>query len=583
MVTMISSVNGKIDNYSEKVIFNAFEALTDRDDWIVLHSVHQYKTVKGNEAEGDFVVLVPGMGIVSIEAKGATEVSVEGETWTLAGVPEGTEHKSPLEQAERTRNNILAQLRRNDIEVDALPIARLVWFPKMDRYKFAEVGERGFEFYPWEIAFREELKNIVGVVESALRGQTKLGIETKDLPYAPETFDVEEMIRIKDALRVNASASYSKEGISEIRSNSLADGTKHLDKLWRAIKGNLNFYFDGVAGTGKSYLLGKAAVAMASEGRTVLITCYSEMMADEYRIRFAGNPNIVVKPIYDLFLEVANLKSHKKSNEWFDDELPTKAKNAVSYNEFLAKYDAICIDEFQDIASKPKVVDAIFRFYNREGSIDYGTVLAGDDFQQIMTTGSEVTGFDIAKAELPELIHVKLDSNCRQAPGLRREVFNFLQWRNADSTDEMPKDVDWSFEVVQTKEGKETKALADVLRKLLETNKPENIRILSPYGGKQSLLAKLFARESENADERWLRSQLRHKSSEGKVRWRSIAKYKGLEEDVVVITDINNSSYNWVEGNGRHFGDLLYVGLTRARFQVVLLVGDELYPASVKP
>jgi hypothetical protein len=576
---MISSHSGSIDNYGERVLYNAFEAVPDRDDWIVLHSLHQYKTVKGNETEGDFVVLIPGKGIVVIESKGATQVTLEGEVWTLDGVPSSATNKSPLEQAERTRNNILAQLRKNDIDDVALPVARLVWFPKMDSFKFAEIGERGMEMFGWQLAFREDVKKLVSIVEGAIAGQIELGLETKGLPYKPETFDAAEMKRIKDALRVTASAAYSKEGITEIRANSLADGTKHLDKLWRAIRRNQNFYFDGVAGTGKSYLLGQAAVAVASEGRMVLLTCYSQMMADEYRIRFENNPNIEVKPIYDLFLEVANLKSHKKGDAWFDDELPTKAINAVSYNEFLAKYDAICIDEFQDIASKPKVVDAIFRFYNRTGSIDYATVLAGDDFQQIMATGSTVTGFEIAKEYLPDLIHINLESNCRQAPGLRKEVFKFLNWKQPKATDEMPKDFDWSFEIIHTKDGKETKALADVLRKLLEKNDPERIRILSPFGEKQSLLAKLFSRESEGSDERWLKQQLRHKSTSGRVRWRSIAKYKGLEEDVIVITDINNASHDWVEGNGRKYGDLLYVGLTRARFQVVLLVGDELYPA----
>jgi hypothetical protein len=578
LVTLISSKTARIENYGERALYNAFEAVPDRDDWTVFFSLHQYKVVKGNEAEGDFVVLIPGKGLVVIEAKGATQVTLEGDIWTLDGVPSSATNKSPLEQAEKTRNNIIAQLRQNDIDVEILPVARVVWFPKMDPYKFAELGERGMEFYPWEVAFREDVSKIVSVLEKVIDSQIDLGLNIKGLKYKPETFDVNEMGRIRDALRVTASASYSKEGIAEVRDNSLAAGTKHLDKLWRAIRGNQNFYFDGVAGTGKSYMLGKAAQAMAAEGRMVLITCYSQMMADEYRIRFGGNPNIEVKPIYDLFLEVANLKTHKSGNDWYDHELPTKAKNAVSYNEFLAKYDAICIDEFQDIASKPDVVDAIFRFYNRDGSLEYATVLAGDDFQQIMSTGTVVSGFEIAKAQLPDLIHINLDSNCRQAPGLRHEILNFLNWKQKDLGDELPKDVEWSFEVVAAKEGKETKALAEVLRKLLETNDPERIRVLSPYGEKKSLLARMFMRESENADERWLRQQLRHKSSAGKIRWRSIAKFKGLEEDVIVITDINNASYGWVEGNGRYFGDLLYVGLTRARFQVVLLVGDDLYP-----
>jgi superfamily I DNA/RNA helicase len=55
-------------------------------------------------------------------------------------------------------------------------------------------------------------------------------------------------------------------------------------------------------------------------------------------------------------------------------------------------------------------------------------------------------------------------------------------------------------------------------------------------------------------------------------------KYKGLDSDVVIITDINNASKKFAEERLLiSLDDLLYMGMTRARFQVILLVQDDLY------
>jgi len=55
-------------------------------------------------------------------------------------------------------------------------------------------------------------------------------------------------------------------------------------------------------------------------------------------------------------------------------------------------------------------------------------------------------------------------------------------------------------------------------------------------------------------------------------------KFKGLESDVVIITDINNKSKKFAEDYLKvSLDDLLYIGMSRARFHVVLLVQDGLY------
>src|SRR5690606_6440530 len=56
-------------NTSEKRIFDAFAGAHGTDDWIVLHSLEIRRHATQFEGETDFIVLIPGRGIVVIEAK----------------------------------------------------------------------------------------------------------------------------------------------------------------------------------------------------------------------------------------------------------------------------------------------------------------------------------------------------------------------------------------------------------------------------------------------------------------------------------------------------------------------------------
>jgi Nuclease-related domain len=578
LVTLIPDKISPDTNFGEKVLFEAFEGIQGHDDWIVLHGLHQYKVVQGVETEGDFIVLMPGKGIVVIESKGARSAVIDGETWTLVGVPEKAKNKSPVEQAEHVRNNIKALINTNDINAAALPIARVVWFPKMDPLEFDGVGNKGMEFYSWEILFRRDIKDIGRVLVDAISAETKAGPD-KGRKYTPELFDDTEMVRIKDILRIRAKAEVTKDGVSDIRRVQLNGATDYLKPIWDSISRNNYFYIEGAAGSGKSVLLKYAADSYAAEGRKVLVTCNGIMMADELSLYFEHQPNVDVIDLGNLFLQTAQLKSHKKGDSWYQEELPIKAKNALMHNPHLAKYDVICVDEFQDIAAFPDMVDAVFRYFGGEGDFAPGIVVAGDDYQQILNSKGHVSGFETAEEALGDkFVRINLNRNCRQAPGLSHAIYNFLGWDDRGYKHQLNKDIEWSFEIVRPKPGKETDSLAEVVRNLLETNEPSQIRVLSAFGEKQSLLAELFHRESKNNDERWLKKQLVHRTTQGEIRWRSIPKFKGLDQDVIVITDIGNNAVDFAKSINQTLNNLLYVGLTRAKFQVVLMISDGLFP-----
>lgn len=65
-------------NVSEKRIFDAFAGAANADDWIVLHSLEIRRHAAQFQGEADFIVLVPGRGIVVIEAKEPRVRRVQG-------------------------------------------------------------------------------------------------------------------------------------------------------------------------------------------------------------------------------------------------------------------------------------------------------------------------------------------------------------------------------------------------------------------------------------------------------------------------------------------------------------------------
>ena len=73
----------------------------------------------------------------------------------------------------------------------------------------------------------------------------------------------------------------------------------------------------------------------------------------------------------------------------------------------------------------------------------------------------------------------------------------------------------------------------------------------------------------------WLRENLKSHAVIGGIRWRSIMKFKGLESEVIVITDLGRDAQDFFEKIGRSYQDAVYVGITRAKTKCIVLVQDD--------
>lgn len=181
--------------------------------------------------------------------------------------------------------------------------------------------------------------------------------------------------------------------------------------------------------------------------------------------------------------------------------MPTELAIAtLAEKPYLGGYEAICVDEFQDIAGNPLLLKVVLALAGTGSATNTEIIFAGDESQQILRpNGEHVSALAEASALMPDLVHLRLRTNCRIAPGLSKQLHRALK----------------------------------------------------------------------------IDLQLTVPSSSGKVGWRSIFKFKGLEADAVIITDLNPAAVETMRQRELDLDDLLYVGMTRAKYRCVVLDSED--------
>lgn len=591
-------------NTSEKRIFDAFAGAHDADGWIVLHSLEIRRHATQLEGEVDFIVLVPGRGIVVVEAKSPEYVEYKDGDWRLDRVP--NPGKSPFAQLDGSIRSLRGYLKKRGILVGSEPIARLVWFTSLDRHQFKNATPGDMQLFEWELAWRSDLQHPVKAITHVLDEHDSWYSRVERVEHDPAVMTAEHVEDIASALLGDFSGGRS---LADRKLERMDDERRLLHEqkaVLDMIERNDHVYFDGPAGTGKSYLIAQLAKRWRNEHRT-LVTCWNVLMADELREMLRGQREVVVGDLNSLMLRLAGLEENPADadREWYTAELPSLALAAVRADPAIGGYDAICVDEFQDIAGFPIVVDLLFALA-ASGSAD-GTkfAFAGDERQQILRpVDAHVDPYAVARERIPDLVHVGLRRGLRQVSGLTRSAEELLSRRFGYRSHRVTSTIDGPLVTKGISDASGASyALVEALRELLEHHQAHDIVILSPFGAHHSLVGRLLAAEHFSKEERWLRDRLRveedvaasvdlgrvdavvtpvtvdrpvpipalPKAPPGRVRWGSIFKYKGLDAEAVILTDIGDEAVSFVRSEGLDWFDLLYVGLTRARYRCVVV------------
>jgi hypothetical protein len=360
MVLMIPARPRAQANGSEKALFMAIEGIADHPNWVSIHSLSLTDNLYTIAGESDFVVLVPGRGIVVIETKAPNYVEYKDGDWYLDRTPKP--NKSPLDQLNKATTSIYRFLENQDTYQD-FPIARLLWFTSISQHQLDNKSPGDMQFYSWEIALKEDLKRPAETIEKVLDKYIATHKDREMLTINPDAFDELASEKVAKALLNDFKTLRTPETRYADRADIARELLEEQKTLLDLVETNEHLYFDGAAGTGKTFLLLESAIKADKSGQRCLLVCWNVMMAEELRRLSGPRANLDFYDFNTLMLEICGLQSNKKNADstWYDETLPEMALKALDDKPHWGDYEGIFVDEFQDIAGNSRILELLFK------------------------------------------------------------------------------------------------------------------------------------------------------------------------------------------------------------------------------
>jgi hypothetical protein len=508
----------------EKRLFNLVKEQLSGENWTVLHSLGIAKHATQMEGEADFLLVIPGKGILIIEVKSHLSISRDLNGFWILGSDKPTQ-RSPFKQARGQVHSIRQYLRKVlPIGGNSIPIASVVWFTEIEARKKLP---QSVEWSSWELLDKTDLGNIKVAIFDSLKKATDLVAETKAL----NTLSVSESLctQIVEKLRPKFEISLSSAELSKRRKQNIAQLTEEQFKYLDALALNKAWLVEGSAGTGKTFLAQESAARLDVSGKKVILLCRSPYLA--------------------LYLK----NSLHLSNESFIGTAEQFFKNVKKNNQF----NALVLDEAQDLLD----VEFLSNIENYLTSGISGSelrIFADYEGQRIYDVQD---GRERLRDLAPGLVSFKLTENCRNIPGIGtaalylsgRDYLSVQYRRTDDST--TPKLLTYESEKDSLRLLKT--ALDDFTTAGYAT---EEITILfdPDSGGRAQLESALISFDikfhyiSPNND------------FEGTIQISTIEDFKGLDNTCIIVYGLEKISSNPID-------PLLYVSLSRARDRLVVI------------
>jgi hypothetical protein len=534
---------------AERRLYAAFRDELD-NSYTVFHSVAWQSldpAGRPRDGEADFVIAHPQRGILVMEAKGGT-IHCDPRTgrWTSTD-RSGQVHdiKDPFRQARDSKYILLDQLKlmlgdpRRRIN-----IGHAVAFPD----GVAGGALPGLDKPRDIILDATDLTNLSGWVGGALayaRGQSSSG------DTAPGEEAVEALMKLLGKaweLRPALWGEFVQEQDEIIR----------LTQQQFMILGMLNRHrraaISGCAGSGKTMLAAEKASRLARQGFHVLFTCFNKNLAADLRDRLKPSENLDIIHFHGLCYGLARdanvLPAMQDDETFFDQQLPEACMEAADI--LGVQYDAIVVDEGQDFLEDWWIpIQTLLR--DPDDGILY---IFFDDNQRIYVRHST---FPIQQPPY------SLTVNCRNTQNIHRVVLQFYaaeEQPTARGPEGRPPEL-----IFYDRPHRLRATLQDVLLHLTREERipTDEITVLSPLREKSRLWGTRMPQGPQLTD-RW-------PAPPGQVYFSTIYSFKGLECAVIILVEIDQ----W-PGQASDLNHLLYVGCSRARNHLIVLLCEEADP-----
>lgn len=586
MSRMLPPVYGDdIKSYAEKRMFDLLRTDPNTRDWTCLHSLGLARHCKQVYGEIDFVVMIPDEGIFSLEVKGGNVARTDG-VWTFTNKfgERNSRTKSPFAQVKDNMFSLTETLRSafgHDHRVSRLLHGWAVLFPDIvwDR---EEVEARRWQIYD------RDFKGPISTFLRRLAQETHMGLQNKILPTHE---DIEELTRFLrgDFELVEAPTRRLEFGDDQIR-RMTEEQFQCLDGMER----NRRCFFEGGAGTGKTFLALETVKRESRTGCRVLFVCFNRLIGAwlSAAVPAARYPSITTQNFHGLLERLIAGSTLQKEFEKAREDCYSRSDKQALFREIMPFYailamsdgtiepfDMIVVDEGQDLITREylDVLDCLlkgglaggrwtlFCDLHRQAIFQHGEK-AGHEPDGVLNAADQMRSLIAERA--PYHASFRLTVNCRNTRPIGEEtallsgfdVPPFLH-SNLDGPS-----VDYRF--YSDAEEQRSKLAAILTELQREGLPPAAIHILSPVSRHQSVVAKFSDVPIPifDLDDRSIISP------NAGIGFATIQAYKGLENSVIIITDVRHL-------DTQRDQSILYVGMSRARQRLYLLLSDEARPA----
>jgi hypothetical protein len=537
----------EIKSNAERKVFAWFRDAPDTDDWGVLHSLGIANHRNLVYGEIDFLVLVPHYGIFALEVKGGRVSRVDG-IWQFTNKygNVNTKIRGPFEQASAGIYSVADAVKKKfgyDSKLSKLFFASGTMFPDII-FNIDEI-----DVHQWQVFDSRDSDNVKEYIHRLSTNTHRQWEEKYGTFYEDKIPDRKDIKQLVNFLRGDFDKVVSLASQIQIVENELIQLTEEQLHCLDQLEDNPRCLIEGSAGTGKTLIAVEAAKKAAANGEKVAFFCFNQMLGLWLKNYFAQSDSALhpqyTGTFHDFIFEIARqaempitIPDDAESDFW-ETEMPLAALEAAE--KLNIKFDRLVIDEAQDLISENylEVFDIILR-----GGIERGRWHISGDFTQ-QAIFSDIS-YDMMKAMLGErtaYVKFRLRTNCRNTKPVTSEIqaltgfdkdnlliktegppVMFYQWDNVD----------------------EEKAKLEQLLQQLKKEKipPESITILAPVRREHSVVSILSITVSNYRPQKT-----------GEITFSTIQAFKGLENSIIILTDINSYNYD----------TLMYVGLSRAR------------------
>ena len=533
------------------------------EGWSVLHSLDIAEHRSQVAGECDFVIIIPGKGMLCIEVKGCRSLKVEGGLWYYGTKPQG-DKRGPFKQASENMYSIRQYLLRKRPDLSKVVFWSSVIFP------YITFSKSSPEWHNWQVidARNYIARPISQLFLNVIDHARKLLAESttaKWFALNSNEPDEDQCDIIVDVLRPAFEFYESPAARRRQLDESLKQYTGEQFIALDAMQANPRVVFNGPAGTGKTLLAIESARRAVQQKKKVLFLCYNKFIAQWIKAQFgdSGFHQLIVRTLHSHMLSSCRTKPPiSDDSRFWTDILPDLAIESLLLDteRECEQYEVMIIDEAQDIL-RPEYLD--FLDLCLLGGVAAGTWSMFGDFiyQQI---------YSAATIQLEEFLQERgvntpvydLGVNCRNTPRVAAYA-PLLGGLSPDYRRILREDDNVKPELLFFKDKPQQKEkLSNLLARFREKEKFKGteIIILSPSASNCC---------ADSLPPPW-RDRVKPfslGSTGGHIRYCTIHSFKGLEAPVVIVTNLKKI----MDSESRN---LLYIAVTRSLSKLVLLIHD---------